>query len=73
MTSVWFLHSTESALIKVTNDLLLSSDSGSISILILLDPRAAFDTINLTVHKSAWTPRGHPPPTFLTRVRIPLN
>lgn len=42
-------HSTESALIKVTNDLLLSSDSGHISILILLDITAAFDTINHSV------------------------
>ncbi|RCU35043.1 hypothetical protein DVA76_18360, partial [Acinetobacter baumannii] len=32
--------------LKVTNDLLLSSDSGHLNILILLDFTAAFDTIN---------------------------
>ena len=39
-------HSTETALLKFVNDLLLSLDKGNISIVTSLDLSAAFDTID---------------------------
>ena len=39
-------HSTESALIRVFNDILLANDSGDYVILVLLDLTSAFDTVD---------------------------
>jgi len=39
-------HSTETALIKVQNDVLKSLDHGKVTILVMLDLSAAFDTID---------------------------
>ncbi len=39
-------HSTESALLRVVNDLLLFVDSGNCAVLLLLDLSAAFDTVD---------------------------
>jgi hypothetical protein len=43
------LHSTESALLRVFNDVFLATDSGDSVILVLLDLTAAFDTVDHVV------------------------
>jgi len=42
-------HSTDTALIRVTNDMLLSSDHGCISLLVLLDLSSEFDNIDHSI------------------------
>ena len=42
-------HSTETALLRVTNDILTALDNGDVTILTLLDLSAAFDTIDHTL------------------------
>ncbi len=39
-------HSTDTALIKIINDIRFNSDSGKISVQVLLDLSAAFDTVD---------------------------
>lgn len=42
-------HSTETALVRVLNDILITCDSGDITVHVLLDLTAAFDTIDHTI------------------------
>ena len=43
------LHSSETALLRVTNDILMRADNGEHSVLVLLDLTATFDTIDHSI------------------------
>ena len=45
-SAYWQNHSTETALLKVKNDLLLNMDKGHVTLLVMLDLSAAFDTVD---------------------------
>ena len=49
-------HSTETALLKVVNDLFLSLNKGNISVLALVDFSSAFDTIDHPILTDLLTP-----------------
>ena len=53
MTSFSLAHSTETTMLRITNDLLLAVDDGQVGCLVLLDLSATFDTIDhrILLHK----------------------
>jgi len=48
-------HSTETALLKVLNDVLVTCDSGNYAVLVLLDLTAAFDMMDHDVLLPGWS------------------
>ena len=75
MLPIWFPFKTqtETALLKITNDLLLSSDSGHLNILILLDLTAAFNTINHSILLSRLKSSAHITGTAVTWIQSYLT
>ncbi len=43
------MHSTETALLKVSSDIMMSPDSGEFTVLVLLDPPAALILLTITL------------------------
>ena len=52
-------HSSETALVKVINDLKLNVDAKKLSVLVLLDLTAAFDTMDHDRNLNSQAPRRH--------------
>ena len=69
-------NSTETALLKMMNDILHALDNGDVTVVILLDLSAAFDTIDHNILSKTWAPLRNfwytsgSDPTFAIELRL---
>ena len=69
-------HSTETALLKMMNDILHALDNGDVTVVILLDLSPAFDTIDHNILSKTWAPLRNfwytsgSDPTFAIELRL---